>query len=62
VRPFSWNDLDEVISALEAKIALPFENCERAAELGLKAKRGVLLAGPPGTGLTTIGRALAHRL
>jgi transitional endoplasmic reticulum ATPase len=61
VRPVSWKDLkgmDDVIRTLEAKIALSLENDQLAAELGLKPKRGVLLAGPPGTGKTTIGRAL----
>src|SRR5258708_21221476 len=54
--------VDDVLRNLEINIVLPLENDELAGRFRLRSKRGVLLYGPPCTGKTTVGRALAPSL
>jgi SpoVK/Ycf46/Vps4 family AAA+-type ATPase len=53
---------EALIEQLEILVLLPSRDPQLAKELGLKSKRGVLLYGAPGTGKTSIGRALAHQM
>jgi transitional endoplasmic reticulum ATPase len=65
VEQVSFADLpgtQRIAQALEAHVVLPFQHPEAALQFGAKARRGVMLFGPPGTGKTSIGRALAHRM
>lgn len=58
----SMPGMDKIAARLETHVLYPLLQPEEARRRGLAPKRGVLLHGPPGTGKTSVGRALAHRL
>eukprot|EP00933_Yihiella_yeosuensis_P080965 TRINITY_DN94492_c0_g1_i1.p1 TRINITY_DN94492_c0_g1~~TRINITY_DN94492_c0_g1_i1.p1 ORF type:complete len:540 (-),score=153.63 TRINITY_DN94492_c0_g1_i1:225-1844(-) len=58
----NYPGLEGIKEELERNVLFPLEHPAKAAKLGLAPKRGVLVHGAPGTGKTTVGRWLAHRL
>jgi DNA polymerase III delta prime subunit len=58
----TYPGMEQIKNELERQVLFPLEQPVLAAKLGLAPKRGVLLHGEPGTGKTTVGRWLAHRL
>lgn len=60
--PVRWDDiggLDATKAELHRAVIWPIQHRDRFRVLGVRPPRGVLLAGPPGSGKTLLARALA---
>lgn len=58
----TYPGMEDIRERLEKEVLFPFEHPQEAGRLGLTPKKGVVIHGSFGTGKTTVGRWLAHRL
>lgn len=64
-RDYDWDDIlipSEMRQTLRTHIESFLKNREQLNRLGVKSRRGLILAGPPGTGKTLLGKILADSL
>jgi len=64
-RKYSWDDIyisDDTRGMVCTHVHGFLANYDRLKNLGVKARRGLILAGPPGTGKTLLGKILADTL
>ena len=53
---------DRTKRVIQTHVSGFLRDCGRLKDLGVKARRGLILAGPPGTGKTLLGKVLANTL
>ncbi len=64
-REYTWDDIllsDSVRRTIQTHVGGFLAHRRRLKALGVKARRGLILAGPPGTGKTLLGKVLADTL
>jgi ATP-dependent 26S proteasome regulatory subunit len=60
VRLCELGGIDDALKSLCQAVTLPITEPDLVKLFGVKAPRGVLLFGPPGSGKTVLARAIAH--